>query len=452
MLTNELTSLERQLIVARENFTAENPELKKIEDIYDAMNDRLKERREEIAKQFDQDLLDQMQQISQYKIQDIDAEMKSLDVHEKQIRQRLEEEDKETRELGQKQLAINDEKEKLNDIKELLERINRRITQLEMEGKRPATISVAYDASSIPAKTKQMQYTMVCIIGAFGAGVAVSFFAEKVDPRIRTPKDVLSQIGLPIIGTTSKLDNISTAELPAVVSEDYRTIYANLNLLNPNGIPKKLIITSSGMREGKTTFSINFATNMANSGKRVLLIDGDLRKPDVAKALKLSENAGLQSVLEGKNFADVVCRDCVPNLDVLVSAACVYDPSIACEVLNRLAAIRFLDTISDSYDHIIVDTPPVLAGPDAMMWAKMTDAVIMSSYSGQTVSPEMQEAVNRLNKIGVRVIGTVLHSVENDYSYYRYGYDYYTSGQRKKDKRRAENRPLLVNLENKRLD
>lgn len=448
MLTAEVTLLERQLIVAKKNFAPGNPELARMSETLDAMKKRLAERREEVADTFNDDIMSQMEEISEYKINDIEAELKSLQAHEQKIRETLEKEDQNTRELGQKQLAIEDEKEKLNDIKDLLETVRRRITQLEMEGKRPARISVAYYASSLPAKTKQMKFTMVCLFGAFGAGVFVAFLAERADPRLRTPKDVVSQVGIPIIGTTSKTESTKKALVASVVAEDYRTIRANLELLCAGGVPERIIITSAGIQEGKTTFSINFATSMAKAGKKVLLIDGDLRKPDVAKALGIPlTRLGLQDMLEGKSFDEVVCRDCIEGMDVLTSVHSNYDPSIACEILNSDKLRNIINEISQGYDNVVIDTPPVLAGPDALLWSKMAGGVILTSYSGQTVRPDMQEALRRLKNCGANVLGSILHCVETDYSYYRYGYDYYTSGQSRKAKRRAEKRPLLLTLD-----
>lgn len=448
MLTSEVTSLERQLIIAKQNYAPGNPELAKLKELYNSMKSRLEERREEVGVQFEEDIKAQMDLIGEYQLQDIEAELDSLEEHEKRINQTLVEEDQLTRELGQKQLAIRDEQDKLADIKQLLETVESRITQLEMEGKRPARISIAYLASSIPAKTKQMQYSAVCVMGAFCAGIGFAFLAERTDPRLHTTKDVVSQTGVPIIGTTSKTENSRKALIHSVVAEDYRTIRANLGLLHPEGVPKKIIITSSGVQEGKTTFSINIATSMAKSGKRVLLIDGDLRKPDIGKALKLPESRlGLQELISGKDFDEVVCRDCVPGMDVLTAKACVYDPSMACELLNRINKNNLIAPFENDYDHIIIDTPPVLAGPDALLWAKMTDGVIMTSYSGQTVRPDMKEAIKRLKNIDANILGSVLHSVETDYSYYRYGYDYYTTRRSKKAQKRDSNRPLLLSLD-----
>jgi capsular exopolysaccharide synthesis family protein len=352
-------------------------------------------------------------------------ELAQLVNYEKRLRDMLAKENGETIELGRKQLAIQDQQEQLELTKELYSTVGRRIQELEMERKRPARISIAYNASVAPVPNKRIKYTAALIFGSLAAGCFLALLISKADYSLYTPGDVTKRVGIRIIGTTANTDFLDTPQLPEQISYDYQTIRANLGLLNVDGIPNKLVITSAGMRDGKTTFSINFATSLAKANKKVLLIDGDLRKPDIQRLLNIPKGSrGLQDVLGGRNFEDVV-HSSSAGFDVL--AVDSQNMSDAFELISLPHVSEFLNTAGTKYDHVIIDTPPVLAFPDALAWAKMADGVILTSFSGRTTGHDLRETLERLEQIKVKVLGTVFHNVSSNYSYNRYAYGYYTN-------------------------
>lgn len=153
------------------------------------------------------------------------------------------------------------------------------------------------------------------------------------------------------------------------MANDYQTICANLGLFNTENIPGKLVVTSPGSQDGKTTLAINMATNLVKTGKRVLLVDGDLRKPDIARLLNVpSKSNWLREMLLGKKFEDVVCSTLLARLDVLTAGS--SGPSNIFRLIARERTTKLIDLISRKYDLVIIDSPPVLAVPDALLWAK----------------------------------------------------------------------------------
>ena len=263
---------------------------------------------------------------------------------------------------------------------------------------------------------------------------------DRIDKRLRLPEDAAKRIGIKVIGTTTSMYAVKSSLLPEQIIDDYQTIRANISLVNGNKIPHILVVTSPSMREGKTTFSVNLATSLAEAGKKVLLIDGDLRKPDVGKLLNLpKETKGIQDVLSGIPFEHAVQAITSTGLDVL--AADFYDNNDGYELLALPQTAERIKNISDKYDHVIIDTPPVLSFPDAILWAKIANSVILTSFAGQTKLPELKEANDRMIQANTNVLGCIISSVDAENSYYQHSAAYYAQSARA---RRSRKKALIA--------
>jgi capsular exopolysaccharide synthesis family protein len=442
VLSNNITQLYQGLIVAKLTFTPTNPELQHKTDLLDAMKTRLEEKRDELGKTFDDMMVKEIAMDREGQLANVKIELTRIADYEERLQDMLAMENSETIGLGRKHLAIQDQQEQLELTKELYDTVRRRIQQLEMERKRPARISVAYNASVAPVANKRIKFTAALIFGSLAAGMFLALLMGKADHSLYTPDDITKRVGVRIIGTTTNTDDLDAPRLPEQISCDYQTICANLGLLNGNEILNKLVITSAGMRDGKTTFAINLATSLAKADKKVLLIDGDLRKPDIRHLLDLPKNPrGFNKGLFSRRPEKYIHSIESIGLDILTTDK--RNMSDTFKLLSLPHVREFLSTAGAKYDHVIIDTPPVLAFPDALMFAKIADGVILTSFAGRTDGHDLKETLDRLAQVNVKVLGTVLNNVSSNYGYNRYAYSYNTS-QAASGKNRRGNKTLLL--------
>ena len=444
--TGNITQLEQDLIIAQQTLTAENPELIRKNELLKTLKKHLEDRKQEASNAFDNLVAKESAEAGNKQLVAKRSELEQTREYEKRLQETLSQQDTQTIGIGRKQLTIQELQEGLESTKEAYQIVLKRIQDLELQRKRPTRISVHYNADIASINDKRVKYSVALVFGSLVCGMGLAYLRDKADQSLRTPDDVAKRIGIRIIGTTTSLNTVKPALLPEQIVGDYQTIRANLKLLGGRGIPKKLVVTSPGMKEGKTTFSVNLATSLSESGKKVLLIDGDLRKPDVARLLNLPKGSrGLQDVLCGVKFEQAVFSVASTGLDVL--AADFQDSADAYEMLALPSTAKRINTISRKYDHVIIDTPPALVFPDALMWAKIGNAVILVSYAGHTTMPDLKEAKERLLQINVKVLGTVLSSVQAEHSYYRHGHSYYAQSAQTRESARVSRRKLMFSME-----
>jgi capsular exopolysaccharide synthesis family protein len=443
-LVRNIVRQEQDLIAARQLMTPENPLLKQKEEFIESFRKRLDERRQEAGKEFDALIAEDANLAARNRLLNARAELEQVSAYESRLREKLAKEDAQTIEVGRKQLNIQDMQYQLERDKQMYETVMRRIQEMEMERKQPARISIAYPADINPVRDKRIKYTAALIFVALVGGAGLAFLRDKSDQSLQTPEDIVRRIGIRIIGTTTSPKTVERTLLPRQLIEDYQTIRANLGLLDGDGMPKKLVVTSPGMRDGKTTFAINLATSLSRSGRKVLLVDGDMRKPDIGRLLNVPRNMRwLQDVLMGTPSDDSVIAIVSPGLHVLAAGSqSSVDPY---ELLVLPGTAELINSLSNRYDHVIIDTPPVLAFPDALIWAKIAGAVILTSFAGYTTGPDLKESRDRFSQINVRILGTVMVNVHVSHTYYRYGYHYYAQeGRPKRDSSRKGISPLLL--------
>jgi capsular exopolysaccharide synthesis family protein len=266
-------------------------------------------------------------------------------------------------------------------------------------------------------------------------GLLLALLLDLFDRSIKTSEDVEAHVRVPLLGTMPRVANLQgrvelhVAENPnSAAAESCRLIRTNLAFAGSARPLKRLLITSPVAREGKTMVSVSIATVLAQAGGRVLLIDGDLRRPRVRQALGLpASEIGLTNVLVGQaKLEDAIRPTSIPNLLVLLSGPLPPNPA---ELVDTPAYRQLLDECEARFDRIILDSPPSGPVADPVIMAGRCDGVILVVRAGKTGRDQAMKARRNLSHVGAHIIGAVLNDFEQrgpGYGY-RYGAGEYTS-------------------------
>ena len=205
------------------------------------------------------------------------------------------------------------------------------------------------------------------------------------------------------------------------IAEQYRTIRTNIDFSLADRNLRSLVVTSSGPGEGKSMTTANLAVVMAQQGRKVLLVDADLRKPTVHYTFRLINTEGLSNLLTKRaKLTDVLTKTDVDNLYVITSGPIPPNPA---ELLSSRAMHDFMTEALGIFDIIIFDTPPLLAVTDAQILSSQVDGTVLVVASGKTEKDAALEARDLLQKSQARILGVVLNRqpIKNSRYYYYYG-------------------------------
>jgi capsular exopolysaccharide synthesis family protein len=282
--------------------------------------------------------------------------------------------------------------------------------------------------------TTLREKTVLGVLVGLLLGLAAAFFLEYLDQTIKNAADVERVVGIPVLGQIPDGRPLSrnahrggvaimTALAPdEPTAEAFRALRTNVTFVGAERPLQLISVTSPGPGEGKSTTACNLAVALAQSGQRTLLVDGDLRRPQVHRAFSLVQEPGLTDVLVNRVSAREAIRpDVQPHLDVLPSGPTPPNPS---ELLGSHAMHALIGELRRTYEYIVVDTPPTLPVTDAAVVASSADGAIMVLRSGDTEEVPAQRALEQLKRVHARIAGVVLNGVNQQkdqyYTYYSY--------------------------------
>jgi succinoglycan biosynthesis transport protein ExoP len=260
-------------------------------------------------------------------------------------------------------------------------------------------------------------------------GLGLALLRTRLDDTVKTGEDVQELTGTGLIGTVledSRLDekHVATSlDEHSVTAEAFRAIRTNLQFLNVDNPPKVLVVASSVPGEGKSTLAVNLATALAQAGSRVTLIEADLRRPRVTRYMGLVGGAGLTNVLAGTAELHEVTQPWGDGkLSVLAAGPMPPNPS---EMLGSAQMRSLLQTLRDTQDYVVIDTPPLLPVTDAAVLSVLADGCVITTRFGKTHREQLTEAAATLSRIDATLLGVVLNRVPQAAVVARgYGYGY----------------------------
>ncbi len=266
--------------------------------------------------------------------------------------------------------------------------------------------------------------SIAAVIGLF-AGLACAVARRALDTTVKTSEQLEKIVGEPTIGTVA-IDR-KMAKSPLIVhdpqgvrAEEIRKIRTNLQFVDVDRPHKVILVTSAVAGEGKSTTACNLVIALAQAGKKVILVDADLRQPKATHYLGVPNGVGLTDVLVGNVELDVATQSWGKQLfAVLASGSTPPNPS---ELLGSQQMRDLLSKLRDTYDVVVLDAPPLLPVTDAAVTAAACDGVLLIVRRGKTRQEQLRTATNTLNKIEAPVLGIVLNfAASSSYKPYKYG-------------------------------
>ncbi|WP_257550937.1 polysaccharide biosynthesis tyrosine autokinase [Sphingopyxis sp. DBS4] len=281
-----------------------------------------------------------------------------------------------------------------------------------------------------PAERPSSPSLLINLAVALLAGMVLAaglvFMLEKMDSSVRDPQDVQSRFGLPLLGAIPEVINRPVADAitdkKSAIYEAYFSLMTNLTFLTAHGAPRSIMLTSSRPKEGKSNSSLCLATVLSATGKSVILVDADVRNPSLNRYLDIPNQRGLSHYLSGDEDLDGMIAE-LPKFGFSIITAGKMPPNAA-ELLGSERLSTLIATLLERYDHVLVDSPPLLGLADAPLIARRVEGVLFTIEANSTKNRAIATALTRLRMSGAKLFGAIVTKVGARNQVYGYGYGY----------------------------
>ena len=297
----------------------------------------------------------------------------------------------------------------------------------------------AADVPTSPSKPNLINNLLISLLLGIGLGVALALVREQMDEAITDPEDVERVTGMPLLGTVPDVGDIdpivALQDRKSAIVESYLSLQTSLEFTTSHGVPRSLAITSTRPAEGKSATAYALAQTMARAKRRVILIDCDMRSPSVHGLFDMDNGRGVSNFLSGSNDLDALIR--AAGADGLSVMSAGPQPPNAAELLSGDRLDTLIAQLLTRFDHVIVDSPPVMGLADAPLIASKVEGTIYAVESNAIRASLVRVAIGRLRASNGNLLGIVLTKFDAKRAHYGYGYDYgYGYGQTQSDQAR----------------
>lgn len=372
----------------------------------------------------------------------VEAEYRQANERENALRQRVDRLKTNYLDLRRRSIQYNIFQQEVDTNRALYDGLLQRFKEIGVAGGVGINNIVIVDPADVPQRPSSPRLLLnliVALLAGLGIGGGLAFALEQMDEAIADPGEVERRLGLPLLGSVPKVEGTEPREALLDRKSDlvdaYLAIQTSLGFTTEHGIPRSLAVTSTRPAEGKSTTALAITTMLARSGKRAILVDGDMRSPSVHHLGGVDHDRGLSNFLAGQDDIEQLTFD-MKKLGFTAMSAGPIPPNAA-ELLTGQRLQLLIARLLETYDHVVIDSPPVMGLADAPLIASQVEGVVYAVESHGIRSSLVKTALQRLLSANAHVLGGILTKFEARKAHYGYGYEYGYGYGREKPAERA---------------
>jgi len=365
--------------------------------------------------------------------QSITATYEAAKVQEGLLKDMLATSKSEMLDLQSRSIQYNIIKREADTNRQLYDGLLQRLKEVSVAGGVGTNNISVVDQAQVPTSmfkpVMKLNLAIAIILGLVG-GVGLALFFEYLDDTFKQASEVERLLGVPVMGlipdSKELREKVNTVQLMiedsrSALAEAYRSVRTALQFATAHGAPKLMGVTSTNMGEGKSTSALSIAIQFAQSGQRVLLIDADLRNPSLHRTLGADNAQGLTNCLTGNmQPSEITLNTVVANLFAIPTGPLPPNPA---ELLSGKKMQDLLELAVTKFDHVIIDSPPILGLADALVIANLVEGMLIVVESGKTRRAAAQASIKRLLSVRAKPLGCLLTKMTSHT--HGYGYEYY---------------------------